>query len=84
MSPVAAMRENYPRIDVREAMLVERQDRVVTGGGVTLCIDTTLHLLADMLGEGVANETARILEYSRAWRANREAFAPVLLAQRRS
>jgi transcriptional regulator GlxA family with amidase domain len=84
VSPVAAMRENYPQIDVCEAMLVERQDRVVTGGGVTLCIDTTLHLLADMLGEGVANETARILEYSRAWRANREAFAPVLLAQRRS
>jgi transcriptional regulator GlxA family with amidase domain len=50
----------------------------VTGGGVTLCIDTTLHLLADMLGEDVANETARILEYQRAWRANREAFAPVL------
>ena len=41
-------------IDVREAMLVERPDGVVTGGGVTLCIDTTLHLLADMLGERVA------------------------------
>jgi transcriptional regulator GlxA family with amidase domain len=84
MAPVAVMRENYPQIDVREAMLVERQDGIVTGGGVTLCIDTTLYLLADMLGEDVANETARILEYSRAWRANREAFAPVLLAQRRS
>jgi transcriptional regulator GlxA family with amidase domain len=81
-SPIAAMRETYPQIDVREAMLVERPDRVVTGGGVTLCIDTTLHLLADMLGEEVANETARILEYQRAWRANREAFAPVLSAER--
>jgi transcriptional regulator GlxA family with amidase domain len=39
-----------------------------------------LHLLKEMLGEDVANETARILEYSRAWRANREAFAPVLSA----
>ena len=80
--PIAVMRQTYPDIDVREAALVERLDGVVTGGGVTLCIDTTLHLLSDMLGEHVANETARILEYSRAWRANREAFAPVLSAKR--
>jgi transcriptional regulator GlxA family with amidase domain len=81
-SPVKVMRETYPAIDVREAMLVERGDGVVTGGGVTLCIDTTLHLLKEMLGEKVADETARIMEYSRAWRANREAFAPVLSARR--
>jgi transcriptional regulator GlxA family with amidase domain len=80
--PVKVMRETYPAIDVREAMLVERGDGVVTGGGVTLCIDTTLHLLKEMLGEKVADETARIMEYSRAWRANREAFAPVLSARR--
>jgi transcriptional regulator GlxA family with amidase domain len=80
-SPVAVMRKTYPQIDVREAMLVERPDGIVTGGGVTLCIDTTLHLLKEMLGEDVANETARILEYSRAWRANREAFAPVPFAK---
>ena len=78
----AAMRETYPDIDVREAVLVERPDGVVTGGGVTLCIDTTLHLLETMLGEPVANETARILEYGRAWRANREAFVPVLASSR--
>ena len=81
-SPIEVMREIYPAIDVREAMLVERPDSVVTGGGVTLCIDTTLHLLKDMLGEHVADETARIMEYSRAWRANREAFAPVLSGKR--
>ena len=79
-SPVEVMRQTYPQIDVREAMLVERADGMVTGGGVTLCIDTTLHILKEMLGEDIANETARILEYQRAWRANREAFAPVLSA----
>jgi transcriptional regulator GlxA family with amidase domain len=79
-SPVEVMRKTYPQIDVREAMLVERADGMVTGGGVTLCIDATLHILKEMLGEDVANETARILEYQRAWRANREAFAPVLSA----
>jgi transcriptional regulator GlxA family with amidase domain len=81
-SPAAVMRGTYSAIDVREAMLVERADGIVTGGGVTLCIDTTLHLIADMLGERVANETARIMEYSRAWRVNREAFAPVLSTSR--
>jgi transcriptional regulator GlxA family with amidase domain len=78
ISPIEVMRATYPRIDVCEAMLVERAEGVVTGGGVTLCIDTTLHLLAGMLGEQVADETARIMEYRRAWRANREGFAPFL------
>jgi transcriptional regulator GlxA family with amidase domain len=80
-SPVEVMRKTYPAIDVHEAMLVERGDGMVTGGGVTLCIDTTLHLLTEMLGARVADETARILEYQRAWRANREAFAPVLFTK---
>jgi transcriptional regulator GlxA family with amidase domain len=79
-SPLEVMRANYPRIDVREAMLVDRGAGVVTGGGVSLCIDTTLYLLAGMRGQSVADETARIMEYSRAWRANRDGFAPVLPA----
>jgi len=77
-SPLEVMRLSYPQIDVREAMLVDRGEMLVTGGGVSLCIDTTLHLIAGMLGQDVADETARILEYSRAWRANRDGFAPVL------
>jgi transcriptional regulator GlxA family with amidase domain len=81
ISPLEVMRATYPQIDVREAMLVERTEGIVTGGGVTLCIDTTLHLLASLLGERVADETARIMEYQRAWRANRESFAPVLSGQ---
>ncbi|MDB5635914.1 MAG: DJ/PfpI family protein [Bradyrhizobium sp.] len=80
MSPLEVMRANYPRVDVRETMLVDRGGRLVTGGGVSLCIDTTLHLLANMLGQHVADETARIMEYQRAWRANRDGFAPVLTA----
>jgi transcriptional regulator GlxA family with amidase domain len=80
MSPLEMMRANYPRVDVRETMLVDRGGTLVTGGGVSLCIDTTLHLLANMLGQHVADETARIMEYQRAWRANRDGFAPVLTA----
>jgi transcriptional regulator GlxA family with amidase domain len=68
------MHDMYPRIDVREAPIVDA-GVVVTGGGVSLCIDTTLHILGKMLGEQVANETARILEYQRARQANRDAEA---------
>jgi transcriptional regulator GlxA family with amidase domain len=82
-SPLEVMRANYPEIEVRAAMLVDRGG-LVTGGGVSLCIDTTLHLLADMLGQHTADETARIMEYQRAWRANREAFAPVLVPHQSS
>ena len=76
-SPLELMRATYPQIDVREALLVDT-GVVVTGGGVSLCIDTTLHLLAAMLGPDVARETMRILEYDRAWRANRDQFAAVV------
>lgn len=74
ISPLARMREQYPRIEVRETPIVDA-GAVVTGGGVSLCIDTTLHILEDMLGETVAGETARILEYQRAREANRNADA---------
>ena len=72
VSPLARMRGMYPRIDVREAPIVDTGPVV---GGVSLCIDTTLHILGDMLGEQVASETARILEYQRAREANRSTDA---------
>ena len=78
ISPVQIMRERYSLIDVTESASLVDCGRVVTGGGVTLGIDATLHLLARLLGEDVANETARIMEYSRAWRANRDAL-PVIV-----
>ena len=78
ISPVQIMRERYSLIDVTESASLVDCGQVVTGGGVTLGIDATLHLLARLLGEDVANETARIMEYSRAWRANRDAL-PVIV-----
>ena len=59
----------YPHTDVWEAVRVDGGEGIVTGGGVSLCIDTTLYLLGQMLGERVADETARIMEYQRARRA---------------
>lgn len=76
--PVRLMRERHPLVEVTEAASLVDCGRVLTGGGVTLGIDATLHLLARLLGDEVANETARIMEYTRAWRANRDAL-PVIV-----
>lgn len=69
ISPLSRMRDMYQEIDACEAAIVDT-DAIVTGGGVSLCIDTTLHIIGKMLGENVARETARILEYQRARAAN--------------
>ncbi len=74
--PIGRLRELYPRIDVREASLVD-EGTIITAGGVSLCIDAMLHLLKRLFGAEVAAETARILEYQRAWQANLEQFPPL-------
>ena len=76
-SPLEIMRQRYPQIDAQAASLVEC-DGVTTGGGVSLCIDTTLHLIERELGARVAQETARIIEYSRAREANRREFPSIV------
>ena len=75
-SPLAILAERHPAVKALDARLVDCGP-VLTGGGVTLCIDMTLHLLARFCGEEVARETARILEYSTALAAN-EAKGPVV------
>lgn len=67
--PVDVLRSRHPGVRVEDALLVD-DGAVVTGGGVTLCIDTTLHLLERTLGARVAAETARIMEYTTARAAN--------------
>lgn len=79
VSPLEMMRRMHPAIEALDARLVDCGP-VLTGGGVTLCIDMTLHLLARFAGEAVARETARILEYSAALEAN-EARLPARVLQ---
>jgi transcriptional regulator GlxA family with amidase domain len=76
VSPLDVMRKRHPAIRVERASLVD-SGRVITGGGVTLCIDTMLYLLGKYFGERVAVETARTIEYTRAWDANRAALPVV-------
>ncbi len=59
-----------------EATVVDHGD-VVTGGGVTLSTDTTLHLLARLYGLPAAEDVARAIEYDRAWAANRAALGAI-------
>lgn len=77
IQPLGLMKERHPAIRVQEARLVD-EGNLVTGGGVTLCIDITLHLLERLLGKQVAAETARILEYATAREANRRALPDVV------
>jgi transcriptional regulator GlxA family with amidase domain len=74
--PLELMRERYPAIRAKHASVVDA-GRVITGGGVTLCIDTMLYVLGKHFGPRVAAETARTIEYARAWDANRAAL-PVI------
>jgi transcriptional regulator GlxA family with amidase domain len=75
ISPLHRLREEYPGIAVQEASLVDAGS-IVTGGGVSLCIDTMLYVLKKLFGPEMAAETARIIEYQRAWAANTEQFPP--------
>jgi len=79
LSPLRRLRTEYPKVTVHEASLVD-DGRVITGGGVSLGIDTMLYLLKKFYGADIATETARIIEYQRAWAANLEQFPPVIIA----
>ncbi len=75
--PLAVLRRDYPGVQAHEASLVDAGP-VITGGGVSLCIDATLHILERTLGPSVARETARLIEYDRAREANSTLFPAVL------
>jgi len=47
---------------------------VVTGGGVSLAIDATLYLLGRIYGDDALAEVAMLIEYDRAYAANRAAL----------
>jgi transcriptional regulator GlxA family with amidase domain len=75
--PLDLLAQRYPDVCAIEARVVDTGS-VLTGGGVSLGIDMTLHLIARFAGSEVADETARILEYRNAWRANAAALPDVV------
>lgn len=59
--------------DAAVAVVVD-DEGIVTGGGVSLAIDATLYVLGKLYGTTARDEIARILEYDRAFVANRDAL----------
>ena len=57
-----------------EASLVVEDQGVVTSGGVSLAIDGTLYLIGRIYGEIARDEVAKVIEYDRAFEANRRAL----------
>ena len=74
--PVDVLRREHGEIEVVEASLVD-SGTILTAGGVSLCIDATLYLLERCYGVTLAAETARIMEYHRAWDTNKNNFRVV-------
>ena len=69
-SPLEELGKQYPAVACKHALLVDN-GQVITGGGVSLCIDTALYLIAKRYGEQAAQEIARTMEYQAAYSANR-------------
>ena len=68
-----------PAIKAKQARIVDEGD-IITGGGVSLGIDMTLYLLGRFCGAAVRDETARILEYDRAYSANAQVLPDIIRA----
>jgi len=67
-APLQLLQNYANRIKTREAVVVD--SGIVTGGGVSLAIDTTLYLIGKFYGESARDEVARLIEYDRAHAAN--------------
>jgi len=74
VSPLRELQERFPEINSRHALLIDH-GHVMTGGGVSLCIDAVLYLLEKQYGKASADEVARIMEYSAARAENQRRFA---------
>ncbi len=71
-SPLALLPTLGRGVQAREALVVDAG--VVTGGGVSLAIDATLYLIGRIYGEASRDAVAQVIEYDRAWAANRRAL----------
>jgi transcriptional regulator GlxA family with amidase domain len=75
-TPLSLLAERHPTVNCQAALVVDC-GRVITGGGVSLCIDTMLHVLRRHFGAEQIAEVERVLEYGAASQANRQRLAIV-------
>jgi len=76
LSPLAELASLAPSARGQAAAIVD-DGAVVTGGGVSLAIDATLYLIGTIYGEAARADVARVIEYDRAYEANRTALGHV-------
>lgn len=62
------LRAVAPRTMVREGARIVDNGRVILSSGVSAGIDMSLHVVARLLGDDLAMETARYMEYEGDWR----------------
>jgi transcriptional regulator GlxA family with amidase domain len=77
IAPLIALKSLAPASDPRTALVVD--DGVVSSGGVSLAIDGMLYLIGRLYGDSAQEEVARVIEYDRAWQANRAALGVVVV-----
>jgi transcriptional regulator GlxA family with amidase domain len=75
VAPLAELATLAPASEPCAALVVDAG--VVTGGGVSLAIDATLYLIGRIYGETARDAVAQVIEYDRAWQANRAALGIV-------
>lgn len=71
---IGRMRSAYPKIQVKTDVRFVDDDRIVTTAGVSAGIDGALHVVQRLLGDDVAWETARYMQY--AWEPKQSASLP--------
>ncbi len=62
---IAALRRDFPDLDVLENVRWVDNGKVVTSAGISAGIDMALHLVARLEGEELAGATARVMEFDR-------------------
>jgi transcriptional regulator GlxA family with amidase domain len=57
------LQAGYPSVNVQRGLRYVDNGRVITSAGVSAGIDMSLHIVAGLLGEPTARETAKQMEY---------------------
>lgn len=65
---IPALRKHYPHLHVLEQQRWVDEGTIVTSGGISAGIDMSLHLVSKMLSSGLADKTARQMEFD--WSKN--------------
>ncbi|HZW90273.1 MAG TPA: DJ-1/PfpI family protein [Myxococcaceae bacterium] len=71
---ISGMRSAYPKVQVKTDVRFVDDGRIVTTAGVSAGIDGALHVVQRLLGDDVAWETARYMQY--VWEPKKSAALP--------